>query len=64
MSKKLVVYMAMLIIGSSLLIVSLTVTLPEPVKWGCIAVAVILNVTSAVASMRAGLQQMKPGVGR
>ncbi|MFS0576280.1 hypothetical protein AB1K83_11640 [Sporosarcina sp. 179-K 3D1 HS] len=60
MSKKLYRYLFMLVIGCALLVVALTVHLPDTLKWVCVGLALILNITSAIAAMRAGLQQMKP----
>lgn len=50
----------MLAVGFTFLIVAIMLELPEKVKWLLLAIAIILNVTSAVAAMRIGLRQMKP----
>ncbi|WP_153731441.1 hypothetical protein [Sporosarcina obsidiansis] len=60
MSKKLSIYLFMLAIGCTFLALAILIDLPEKVKWLFLAIAVILNVTSAAAAMKFGLQQMKP----
>lgn len=58
--KKLSIYLLMLVIGFTFLFLAIFLDLPEKLKWLFLAVAVILNVTSAVAAMRMGLREMKP----
>ncbi len=58
--KKLSIYLLMLVIGFTFLFLAIFLDLPEKLKWFFLAVAVILNVTSAVAAMRMGLKEMKP----
>lgn len=60
MPKKLSTYLVMLAIGFTLLLLALFLELPEKVKWAFLAIAVVLNVTSAIAAMRIGLREMKP----
>ena len=60
LSKKVSVYILMLAIGCLLLVLSLTIELPTPVKWAFLAIALLLNITSAVVFMKAGIRQMKP----
>ncbi|ARF17018.1 hypothetical protein CSV61_14510 [Sporosarcina sp. P3] len=60
MSKKLSIYLSMLVIGFTLLLLAIFLDLPEKLKWLFLVIAVILNVTSAVAAMRIGLKEMKP----
>ncbi|WP_158232787.1 hypothetical protein [Sporosarcina sp. P17b] len=54
------IYLLMLVIGFTFLFLAIFLNLPEKLKWLFLAVAVILNVTSAVAAMRMGLREMKP----
>ncbi|QTD43126.1 hypothetical protein [Sporosarcina sp. Te-1] len=60
MPKKVSVYILMLVIGCLLLVLSLTVELPNPVKWAFLALALLLNITSAAVFMKEGIRQMKP----
>ena len=60
LSKKVSRYIIMLVAGCLLLILALTINLPEPVKWACLGLALLLNITSAVAFMKAGMRHMKP----
>lgn len=60
MPKKLSIYLLMLAIGFTFLFMTIFLDLPEKLKWLFLAIAVILNVTSAVAAMRIGLREMKP----
>ncbi len=60
MRKKLSIYLLMLVIGFTFLLLAIFLNLPEIVKWLFIGIAIILNVTSAIAAMRIGLQEMKP----
>lgn len=60
MSKKLAIYLSMLVIGFTFLFLAVFLDLPEKLKWLFLAIAIILNVTSAVAAMRIGLKEMKP----
>ncbi|PIC64843.1 hypothetical protein CSV79_04265 [Sporosarcina sp. P13] len=60
MNKKLSIYLLMLAIGFTLLILAIILDLPEKLQWLFLAIAIILNVTSAVAAMRIGLREMKP----
>ncbi|ARK24391.1 hypothetical protein SporoP37_06730 [Sporosarcina sp. P37] len=61
MRKKLSIYILMLVIGFTLLFLAIFLDLPEKVMWALLAIAVILNLTSAIAAMRIGLREMKPG---
>ena len=47
--KNLPLLMAMLVIGSSALTISLTAELPQAVEWALLTMAVVLNVWSAIA---------------
>ena len=60
MNKKLSIYILMLAIGFTFLFLAIFLDLPEKLKWLFLAIAVILNVTSAIAAMRIGLREMKP----
>ncbi|WP_301108032.1 hypothetical protein [Sporosarcina sp.] len=60
MPKKLAIYLFMLAVGFTFLILAIMLELPDIVKWIFLAIAVILNLTSAIAAMKIGLQQMKP----
>ncbi|ARJ38562.1 hypothetical protein CSV71_08305 [Sporosarcina sp. P21c] len=60
MSKKLAIYLSMLVIGFAFLFSAVFLDLPEKLKWLFLAIAIILNVTCAVAAMRIGLKEMKP----
>ncbi len=59
-SKKLAMYLSMLVIGFTFLFLAIFLDLPEKLKWLFLAIAIILNVTCAIAAMRIGLNEMKP----
>ena len=59
-NKKLSIYLLMLAIGFTFLILAIILDLPQKLQWLFLAIAIVLNITSAVAAMRIGLQQMKP----
>ncbi|WP_342536326.1 hypothetical protein [Sporosarcina sp. FSL K6-3508] len=60
MSKKLLTYLIMLAVGFTFLILAIILDFPEKVKWLFLGIAVVLNVTSAIAAMKIGLREMKP----
>ncbi|PIC86807.1 hypothetical protein CSV72_06800 [Sporosarcina sp. P20a] len=60
MSKKLALYLSMLVIGFTFLFLAIFLDVPEKLKWLFLAIAIILNVNCAVAAMRIGLKEMKP----
>lgn len=59
-SKKLALYLSMLAIGFTFLFLAIFLDLPEKLKWLFLVIAIILNVTCAVAAMRIGLKEMRP----
>lgn len=58
--KKLFIYLLMLAIGFTFLVLAIVLDLPEKAKWLLLAIAITLNVISAVAAMKYGLKEMKP----
>lgn len=50
----------MLAVGFTFLILAIILDFPEKVKWLFLGIAVVLNVTSAIAAMKIGLREMKP----
>lgn len=60
MPKKLATYLVMLAVGFTFLILAIMLDLPDIVKWILLAIALILNITSAIAAMKIGLREMKP----
>ncbi|GKV65300.1 MULTISPECIES: hypothetical protein [Sporosarcina] len=64
MPKKLAIYLVMLAVGFTFLILAIMLDLPDIVKWLFLGIAVILNVTSAIAAMRIGLREMKPDINK
>lgn len=60
LTKKLAVYLVMLAVGFTFLILAIVLELPQKLQWLFLAIAIVLNVTSAIAAMRIGLRQMKP----
>ncbi|WP_318508737.1 hypothetical protein [Bacillus sp. T3] len=59
MVKNLPLLLAMLIVGSSALTISLTTQLPELLHWILITIAVILNIWSAIGLiLHVGIQKL------
>lgn len=59
MKSKIPLLMLLLIIGSTSLVFSLTLSLPNTVEWILLILGVLLNVTSAVSLMIIGAKRTR-----
>ncbi|MHA6261020.1 hypothetical protein ACXYMX_14130 [Sporosarcina sp. CAU 1771] len=58
--KKLYVYIIMLGIGCTFLVLANVLDVSDKLKWVFLALAILLNLTTAVVAMRYGLKEMRP----
>ncbi|MDN4608044.1 hypothetical protein [Sporosarcina highlanderae] len=59
MTNKIRILLLLLVIGSTSLVLSLTLPLPDGLKWTFLVIAVLFNITSAIGLMVIGVKKTR-----